>query len=145
MTGGAVCFSEIFFKHWKNLSHFRIATATAKELSETGSPPVGLILESPFNNLLDVVTYHPFATPFRWLPWFNRTVLKPLHRSGLNMSSDYRITKLASSFFSSLTHYHVKKDLKSDLSKALFQIVKLFAKKLLNYCFNYLRIYSAFT
>lgn len=80
---------------WGHSMGTAIATATAKELSETGSPPVGLILESPFNNLLDVVTYHPFATPFRWLPWFNRTVLKPLHRSGLNMSSDYRITKVS--------------------------------------------------
>ncbi|VDN39839.1 unnamed protein product [Gongylonema pulchrum] len=78
---------------WGHSLGTAVATAAAMHLSESGSPPVGLILESPFNNLLDVVTYHPFAAPFRWLPWFNRTVLQPLHRSGLDMSSDRRIKK----------------------------------------------------
>ncbi|VDN06173.1 unnamed protein product [Thelazia callipaeda] len=62
--------------------------------AESGSPPLGLILESPFNNLRDVVANHPFATFFRCLPWFERTVLDSLNRSGLNMSTDVRITKV---------------------------------------------------
>lgn len=77
------------------LIYFRIATASAMEFSEKGSPPAGLILESPFNNLNDVVTHHPYATPFRWLPWFKKMILESLDRSGLDMSTDYRITKYA--------------------------------------------------
>lgn len=65
------------------------------EFSGKGSPPTGLILESPFNNLADVVTYHPYAAPFRWLPWFKVVVLESLDRSGLVMNTDDRITQYA--------------------------------------------------
>lgn len=63
------------------------------EFSERDLPPAGLILESPFNNLVDVVAHHPYAIPFRWLPWFKKMVLESLERSGLDMNTDYRITK----------------------------------------------------
>uniref|UniRef100_A0A915PNI9 Serine aminopeptidase S33 domain-containing protein n=1 Tax=Setaria digitata TaxID=48799 RepID=A0A915PNI9_9BILA len=79
---------------WGHSMGTAVATAAAMELSENGSTPAGLILESPFNNLHDVVTHHPYALPFRWLPWFEKMVLKPLDRCGLDMSTDYRITKV---------------------------------------------------
>ncbi|VDK77798.1 unnamed protein product [Litomosoides sigmodontis] len=79
---------------WGHSIGTAIATAAAKEFSEKGLPPTGLILESPFNNLNDVVTHHPYASPFRWLPWFKTMILESLERSGLDMSTDYRITKV---------------------------------------------------
>ncbi|VDM11198.1 unnamed protein product [Wuchereria bancrofti] len=79
---------------WGHSMGTAIATAAAMEFSEKGLPPAGLILESPFNNLSDVVTHHPYAIPFRWLPWFKNMVLESLDRSGLDMNTDYRITKV---------------------------------------------------
>ncbi|EFO17202.2 hypothetical protein LOAG_11300 [Loa loa] len=79
---------------WGHSMGTAIATAAAMQFSEKGSPPAGLILESPFNNLNDAVTHHPYTIPFRWLPWFKKMVLESLDRSGLDMSTDYRITKV---------------------------------------------------
>ncbi|VDP13352.1 unnamed protein product [Onchocerca flexuosa] len=79
---------------WGHSMGTAIATALARELSERGLPPAGLILESPFNNLHDVVTYHPYSVPFRWLPWFEKMVLGSLSKSGLDMSTDERITRV---------------------------------------------------
>ncbi|KAL3984988.1 Alpha/beta hydrolase family protein [Acanthocheilonema viteae] len=84
--------SDIYL--WGHSIGTAIATAATMEFSEEGSPPTGLILESPFNNLNDVVTHHPYAIPFRWLPWFKKMVLESLERSGLDMNTDYRITKV---------------------------------------------------
>ncbi|VDM29691.1 unnamed protein product [Toxocara canis] len=64
------------------------------ELCESGMAPEGVILEAPFNNLHDAITYHPFSAPFRWLPWFDEILLHPLENSGLNMSSDLRIARI---------------------------------------------------
>ncbi|MCP9262801.1 Monoacylglycerol lipase ABHD12 [Dirofilaria immitis] len=72
---------------WGHSMGTAIATALALEFT-------GLILESPFNNLRDVVTYHPYAIPFRWLPWFEKMILESLSRSGLEMNTDERITRV---------------------------------------------------
>ena len=63
------------------------------DLSDSGAAPVGLILESPFNNLHDVITHHPFSAPFRWLPFFDDVLVNPVEKSGLNMSTDLRIAR----------------------------------------------------
>uniref|UniRef100_A0A0M3K415 Lysophosphatidylserine lipase ABHD12 n=1 Tax=Anisakis simplex TaxID=6269 RepID=A0A0M3K415_ANISI len=80
---------------WGHSMGTGVASAAVMELSETGGAPFGLILESPFNNLHDVIISHPFAAPFRWLPWFDDIVVHPLENSGLNMSSDLRITRVS--------------------------------------------------
>lgn len=70
-----------------------VATRTVAELSDAGSPPAALVLESPFNNLHDVINNHPFSAPFRFLPWFEASVITPLIKSGLVMSSDQHIQR----------------------------------------------------
>uniref|UniRef100_A0A0N4UR74 Lysophosphatidylserine lipase ABHD12 n=1 Tax=Dracunculus medinensis TaxID=318479 RepID=A0A0N4UR74_DRAME len=65
----------------------------AMELSEVGSAPAGLVLESPFNNLRDEIHNHWLSTPIRHLPWFDQIIIDPLEYSGLKMSSDIRITR----------------------------------------------------
>lgn len=68
-------------------------TLVVAELSDMGIPPVGLVLESPFNNLTDVVKNHPFSVPFRKYPFFDEIILSPLMKSGLVMSSDVHIQR----------------------------------------------------
>uniref|UniRef100_A0A915NXR8 T-complex protein 1 subunit beta n=1 Tax=Meloidogyne floridensis TaxID=298350 RepID=A0A915NXR8_9BILA len=78
---------------WGHSMGTGVATRLAAELSDAGMPPKALVLESPFNNLRDVVRNHPFSLPFRRLPWFDWTVIHPLIRSGLVMSSDKRVQR----------------------------------------------------
>jgi abhydrolase domain-containing protein 12 len=79
---------------WGHSMGTGVATRLAAELSDAGTPPCALVLESPFNNLRDVVRNHPFSIPFRRLPWFDWTVIHPLIRSGLQMSSDQRVQRV---------------------------------------------------
>uniref|UniRef100_A0A914WQA8 Serine aminopeptidase S33 domain-containing protein n=1 Tax=Plectus sambesii TaxID=2011161 RepID=A0A914WQA8_9BILA len=79
---------------WGHSMGTGVATKAAMDVSEQGKPPVGLILESPFNNLRDVVFNHPFTLPFRWMPWFDRIFVHPMQSSGLDMRTDERIVKV---------------------------------------------------
>ena len=79
---------------WGHSMGTGVATRLVAELSDAGTPPKALILESPFNNLSDVVRNHPFSAPFRILPWFDQVIVNPLIRSGLTMNSDHRIQRV---------------------------------------------------
>lgn len=70
-----------------------VATRFVAELSDAGTPPKALVLESPFNNLRDVIRNHPFSQFFRFLPWFDHIVINPLIRTGLRMNSEDRIQR----------------------------------------------------
>jgi len=52
-----------------------VAGGVAKILCDKGSPPSGIILEAPFNNVWEGAVKHPIAVPFSFLPYFNETVL----------------------------------------------------------------------
>uniref|UniRef100_A0A0M3IMF4 Lysophosphatidylserine lipase ABHD12 n=1 Tax=Ascaris lumbricoides TaxID=6252 RepID=A0A0M3IMF4_ASCLU len=80
---------------WGHSMGTGVASAAVMELCESHMAPDGLILESAFNNLRDVITFHPFAAPFRWLPCFDDILLHPFENSGLNMSSDLRIARVS--------------------------------------------------
>ncbi|KAL3068087.1 hypothetical protein niasHT_038077 [Heterodera trifolii] len=80
---------------WGHSMGTGVATRLVAELSDAGRVPKALVLESPFNNLRDVVRNHPFSLPFRFLPWFNATIVHPLIQSGLRMNSDERIQRVA--------------------------------------------------
>lgn len=80
---------------WGHSMGTGVATSTVMDLSESGLAPIGLVLESGFNNLRDVIYNHPFVTPFRWLPWFDDVLVKPLLKSGLIMSTDTRIGRVS--------------------------------------------------
>lgn len=47
--------------------------AAIKKLEFFG--PRALVLESPFNNMHDEVSQHPFTLPFRYLPWFQYSIV----------------------------------------------------------------------
>ncbi|KAI6242061.1 2-arachidonoylglycerol hydrolase ABHD12 [Aphelenchoides fujianensis] len=83
----------VFF--WSHSLGTAVAARTVAELSVDGTPPNALVLEAPFNNLPEVISNHPFSVPFRFLPWFNSTVIEPLIASGLRFASDEHVAKIS--------------------------------------------------
>ncbi|XP_031779958.1 lysophosphatidylserine lipase ABHD12 isoform X2 [Nasonia vitripennis] len=63
-------------------------------LASNGINPAGLFLESPFNNLADEITEHPFAQVFKHLPWFHWIIVQPLYDNELRFESDKHIGKI---------------------------------------------------
>ncbi|XP_011299953.1 monoacylglycerol lipase ABHD12 isoform X2 [Fopius arisanus] len=53
--------------------------------------PTGLFLESPFNNMADELSYHPFSQIFKHLPWFHWVIVQPFYGNGLRFESDKHI------------------------------------------------------
>ena len=43
-----------------------------------GEEPDGVVLEAPLTNVADAGMSHPFAIPFRYLPFFRSIFLEPL-------------------------------------------------------------------
>ncbi|RUS85938.1 hypothetical protein EGW08_006341 [Elysia chlorotica] len=68
-----------------------VTTKLAKILCNEGDHPAGIVLESPFNNMIDAATHHPFSLPFRMLPWFDWIFLKSLGEQGIYFKSDESI------------------------------------------------------
>lgn len=63
--------------------------ATLKKLNIPA--PRALVLESPFTNIREEVSQHPFSRFFRHLPWFNYTIVEPMYESNLRFESDNHI------------------------------------------------------
>uniref|UniRef100_A0A8R1TXI2 2-arachidonoylglycerol hydrolase ABHD12 n=2 Tax=Onchocerca TaxID=6281 RepID=A0A8R1TXI2_ONCVO len=76
---------------WGHSMGSGIAIAVAMELSMKNMPPAGLILEAPFNNLIDLITQSPYSAAWRWTPWFNVFLKQSISRSGLQFNSDKNI------------------------------------------------------
>uniref|UniRef100_A0A1I8NV95 Serine aminopeptidase S33 domain-containing protein n=2 Tax=Stomoxys calcitrans TaxID=35570 RepID=A0A1I8NV95_STOCA len=53
----------------------------------------GVILEAPFTNIKDEIRMHPFARPFKHLPWFDHTIARPMYTNSLRFESDQHISK----------------------------------------------------
>lgn len=88
-----------------------VATRATSEFSIVKNPPNGLILESPFNNLHDVIYNHPLSYPFRNFFLyiiiinfiffknkiffsFKNIFIDPLKKIGLKMDTDIHITEV---------------------------------------------------
>jgi len=79
---------------WGHSMGTGVAARLVAELSDYDKHPKALILESPFNNLKDVIRHHPLSTPFRWLPWFDHIVINSLMRHGLVMKTDVHLQRI---------------------------------------------------
>ncbi|XP_018792020.1 PREDICTED: monoacylglycerol lipase ABHD12 isoform X2 [Bactrocera latifrons] len=55
--------------------------------------PRGVILEAPFTNIRDEIRLHPFARPFKDLPWFDLTIARPMYSNKLRFESDKHISE----------------------------------------------------
>lgn len=56
--------------------------------------PRGIILESPFNNIKDEISEHPFARAYKYLPWFEFTIVNPMFQNQLTFDSDQQISEI---------------------------------------------------
>ncbi|CAD6190053.1 unnamed protein product [Caenorhabditis auriculariae] len=81
---------------WGHSMGTGVSTKVVMDLSMEGSPPRGLILESPFNNLHDAIVNHPLFIIFCWMNEFfvQNFLMKPLNRVGLHMETDARIANV---------------------------------------------------
>lgn len=76
---------------WGHSLGTSIATYLVSNLPKD-QKPLGLVLESPFNTLKDVVREHPFATPFKIFPHFDYFFVDPMVNSrDTNLDSESRI------------------------------------------------------
>lgn len=71
-----------------------ISTHMLDLVSAENISPVGLILESPFNNIRDEIRMHPFAKLFHRLPWFTYTIIEPIAENKLLFKSDEHINNV---------------------------------------------------
>ncbi|XP_055902083.1 lysophosphatidylserine lipase ABHD12 isoform X1 [Eupeodes corollae] len=71
-----------------------VGTHLMAQLSNMNVPgPRALILESPFTNIKDEIRKHPFARPFKDLPWFDMTIANPMYYNSLRFESDQHISE----------------------------------------------------
>ncbi|GFN85064.1 monoacylglycerol lipase abhd12 [Plakobranchus ocellatus] len=84
--------SNIFL--WGHSLGTGVTTKLAKILCDEGDEPAGVVLEAPFNNMQDAATYHPFAFPYRRLPWFEWIFLQSLGDQGIYFKSDESISSV---------------------------------------------------
>ncbi|PFX27544.1 Monoacylglycerol lipase ABHD12 [Stylophora pistillata] len=97
-----------------------VAGGVAKALCEEGSPPLGVILEAPFNNIWDGAVHHPITIPFRFLPYFNETVLD-------EVKEVFRTDKRLADVYCPILILHDRSDeiISFELGKKLYESAKV--------------------
>ncbi|XP_028133803.2 lysophosphatidylserine lipase ABHD12 isoform X1 [Diabrotica virgifera virgifera] len=55
--------------------------------NENISTTKGLVLETPFTSVTDVMLTHPIIKMFSWLPWFRSTLIQPMIDNDFNFDS----------------------------------------------------------
>ncbi|XP_005105030.1 lysophosphatidylserine lipase ABHD12 [Aplysia californica] len=81
--------SKIFI--WGHSLGTGITTKLTKKLSDEGDHPAGIVLESPFNNIQEAAFNHPFASPYRMLPWFEWIFVDGIGEHGIFFNSEESI------------------------------------------------------
>lgn len=81
--------SNIFV--WGHSLGTAISTHSLALLDAENLTPAGLVLESPFNNMKDEISEHPFSKLFRYLPWFSYTIIEPMQENNFTFASDTHI------------------------------------------------------
>ena len=71
-----------------------VSSQVVADLSECGSPPDALILESPFNNIRDEIRCHPMTFLWRKMPMFEYIFTSTLSRSDVAFFSDKAIQSI---------------------------------------------------
>ncbi|KAH6935364.1 hypothetical protein HPB50_005349 [Hyalomma asiaticum] len=71
-----------------------IVMQLAEVFTETNGNPSGVVLEAPFNSLVEAAMRWPSGLPFRYLPLFRRLAL-PLQNQDTNFESEQKAGKLS--------------------------------------------------
>ncbi|XP_069033277.1 lysophosphatidylserine lipase ABHD12 [Embiotoca jacksoni] len=72
-----------------------VATNLVRRLSDRGSPPAALILESPFNNIREEARSHPFSMVYRYLPGFDWFFLDTITANNIRFASDENVNHIS--------------------------------------------------
>jgi len=96
-----------------------VAGGVAKALCDEGSPPYGVILEAPFNNVWEGAVKHPITVPFRFLPYFNETVLDEVKEV---FRTDKRLADVYCQIL--ILHDHDDEIISFELGKKLYETAK---------------------
>ncbi|KAK7103558.1 lysophosphatidylserine lipase ABHD12-like [Littorina saxatilis] len=99
-----------------------ISTSLSRKLCDEGDPPLGLILESPFNNIVDAAIQHPFAFPFANIPGFKSFLRDSAMEHNIHFSSDKSITRVTSHIM--ILHAEDDRIVPYDLGEKLYQVAK---------------------
>ncbi|KAL1516906.1 hypothetical protein ABEB36_000739 [Hypothenemus hampei] len=80
--------SNIFI--WGHSLGTSLSTHALLKIQEMNlSQPVGLILEAPFNNMKEEISEFPLAKFFKFLPWFQFTIVDPMSRNFAFKTDEY--------------------------------------------------------
>lgn len=96
-----------------------VAGGVAKALCDEGSPPSGVILEAPFNNVWEGAIKHPITVPFRFLPYYNETVLDEVKEV---FRTDKRLADVYCPIL--ILHDHDDEIISFELGKKLYETAK---------------------
>ncbi|XP_043992989.1 lysophosphatidylserine lipase ABHD12 isoform X3 [Gambusia affinis] len=72
-----------------------VATNLVRRLSERGSPPDALILESPFTNIREEAKSHPFSMVYRFLPGFDWFFLDSITANNIRFANDENVDHIS--------------------------------------------------
>ncbi|KAL5008307.1 hypothetical protein ScPMuIL_013888 [Solemya velum] len=97
-----------------------ITTKLAKQLCKTGEGPAGIVLEAPFNNILEAAENHPLAIPFKFIPWFNWVFIDTIMENNIHFTNDESIKEVTTP----LLILHAKDDgiIPFELAEKLYKV-----------------------
>ncbi|KAL0964317.1 hypothetical protein UPYG_G00322170 [Umbra pygmaea] len=72
-----------------------VATNLVRHLSERGTPPDSLVLESPFTNIREEAKSHPFSMVYRFLPGFEWFFLDTISANNIRFTSDENVDHIS--------------------------------------------------
>ncbi|XP_033735747.1 lysophosphatidylserine lipase ABHD12-like [Pecten maximus] len=105
---------------WGHSLGTAITTKLAKMLCEKGEEPLGVVLESPFTNIREAASKHPFTAPFRMLPWFEAVFLDTIDQNNISFTSDKNIAHVTTPLL--IMHAEDDKVVPFELGKKLYSI-----------------------
>uniref|UniRef100_A0A6M2DL80 Putative monoacylglycerol lipase abhd12 n=1 Tax=Xenopsylla cheopis TaxID=163159 RepID=A0A6M2DL80_XENCH len=107
---------------WGHSLGSAIATHMLCHIQGKMNGPSALILESPFTNFYEEIYAHKFSLLFRFLPWFDYTIRKPILENGFLFKSDQYV----SCFHQPILFLHAEDDktVPLELGHKLFTIAK---------------------
>ncbi|XP_060069074.1 lysophosphatidylserine lipase ABHD12-like [Ylistrum balloti] len=105
---------------WGHSLGTAITTKLAKMLCEKDEEPLGVVLESPFTNIREAASKHPFTAPFRMLPWFEAVFLDTIDLNNISFTSDKNIAHVTTPLL--ILHAEDDKVVPFELGKKLYGI-----------------------
>lgn len=82
--------SDIFV--WGHSLGTGVATQLIASLKKENISAAGVVLETPFTSVTDVIKLHPIVKFYSFLPWCDATILEPIRKNGMDFNSKLYIS-----------------------------------------------------